>query len=192
MVVQMKEEQKKISKQDLFFIVGIIVIIVLIISMGTYAFVSWRSPNEDNSLRTKIGNIATVKFDNGVSLNTDTLYPVLNYEDGISATFSVSKTINDAIYTKLYLSIIELPEKLKNSNLKYVLLSSPDEKNYTKIATGDFNQISNNELIILRNQKQEKTTIYYKLYVYIDGTTNNSNNENNEVNLIINIEAETK
>ena len=188
----MKKEQKRISKQDLFLIIGIILMIILVISMGTYAFVSWRSKNDDNGLNTKIGNIATVKFDNGVTLSSNTLSPVLNYEDGISATFSISKTIDTTIYTKLYLSINELSDKLKSNNLKYALLSSLDEEKYTKIAAGDFSKTKDNELIILENQEQDTTTIYYKLYIYIDGTINNGNVQNNTINLSINVEADTK
>ena len=186
-----ENNMKKIINQDSLIIVGIILLIIVVLSIGSFAFITWRS-TDDGELITKIGDIATIRFKNGVNINTNKLVPVLNYEDGSELTFSIEKTTDGSVYVNFYLTINSIDEELKNDKLKYILLEK-QEKEYIPVTTGDFSKIANdNTLNIVKNYQFDKTTQEYKLYIYIDGTKNNQNMDNKNIDINLNIEADTK
>ena len=47
-------------------------------------------------------------------------------------------------------------------------------------------------LLKIKNYQFDKTTQEYKLYIYIDGTKNNQNMDNKNIDINLNIEADTK
>ena len=186
-----ENNMKKIINQDSLIIVGIILLIIVVLSIGSFAFITWRS-TDGGELITKIGDIATIRFKNGVNINTNKLVPVLNYEDGSELTFSIEKTTDGSVYVNFYLTINSIDEELKNDKLKYILLEK-QEKEYIPVTTGDFSKIANdNTLNIVKNYQFDKTTQEYKLYIYIDGTKNNQNMDNKNIDINLNIEADTK
>ena len=186
-----ENNMKKIINQDSLIIVGIILLLIVIISIGSFAFITWRSPDGEE-LITKIGDIATVKFENGVNINTDKLTPVLNYEEGSELTFSIEKTIDSSIYVNLYFTINEIDNNLKNNKLKYILLEK-QENEYIPLKYGDFSELENdNNLNIINNYRLEDSIKEFKIYIYIDGTVNNQNMENKIININLNVEADTK
>lgn len=186
-----ENNMKKIINQDSLIIVGIILLIIVVLSIGSFAFITWRS-TDGGELITKIGDIATIRFKNGVNINTNKLVPVLNYEDGSELTFSIEKTTDGSVYVNLYLTINSIDEELKNDKLKYILLEK-QEKEYIPVTTGDFSKIANdNTLNIVKNYQFDKTTQEYKLYIYIDGTKSNQNMDNKNIDINLNIEADTK
>ena len=186
-----ENNMKKIINQDSLIIVGIILLIIVVLSIGSFAFITWRS-TDDGELITKIGDIATIRFKNGVNINTNKLVPVLNYEDGSELTFSIEKTTDGSVYVNFYLTINSIDEELKNDKLKYILLEK-QEKEYIPVTTGDFSKIANdNTLNIVKNYQFDKTTQEYKLYIYIDGTKNNQNMDNKNIDINLNVEADTK
>ena len=186
-----ENNMKKIINQDSLIIVGIILLIIVVLSIGSFAFITWRS-TDGGELITKIGDIATIRFKNGVNINTNKLVPVLNYEDGSELTFSIEKTTDDSVYVNFYLTINSIDEELKNDKLKYILLEK-QEKEYIPVTTGDFSKIENdNTLNIVKNYQFDKTAQEYKLYIYIDGTKNNQNMDNKNIDINLNVEADTK
>ena len=164
-------------------------VIVVIGSISSYAYVTWRGRDESGALTTTIGDLATVTFEKGVHLNSDNLTPVLNYEDGVYLTFNIDKKIDTEVYMKSHLTINEIDQNLISKALKYILLKSEDNINFENIATGDFSNIENNELKLLEDYKLETDITYYKLYIYIDGRQNNTNMANKTIDVSLNIGA---
>ena len=167
--------------------------LIVLISMGSYAFITWRSKTGNGELVTKIGDIAIVRFENGINLNSDTLNPVLNYEDGLKASFDLTKAIDNPIYVKIYFVVNKLPEHLKNENLKFKLFVSDNkESNFVALSSGDFSDIIDNKLLLIDNYELEQEQKYFNLYVYIDGTLNNGINENSNIDLTLGVEADSE
>lgn len=164
-------------------------IVIVIGSISSYAYVTWKGRDESGGLTTTIGDLATVTFEKGVHLSSDNLAPVLNYEDGIYLTFNIDKKIETEVYMKSHLIINEIDPNLISNALKYVLLKSEDNINFENIATGDFSNIENNELKLLEDYKLETDITYYKLYIYIDGRQNNTNMANKTIDVSLNIGA---
>jgi len=188
-----ENNMKKIINQDSIMIIGIILMLIVLISMGSFAFITWRSKSGNGELVTKIGDIAIVRFDNGINLNSDTLNPVLNYEDGIKASFDLTKTIDNSIYVKLYFIINKLPEQLKNENLKFKLFVSDNkESGFSFLSEGDFSDIKDNKLLLIDNYEIGILQRYFNLYVYIDGSINNSYNDNSKIDLTLGVEANSE
>jgi len=184
-----KNKMRSIINQDSLIIIGMIMIVIVIGSISSYAYVTWRGRDESGGLTTTIGNLATITFDNGVNLNTNNLTPVLNYQDGVYITFNINKKIESRILIKSSLTINEIDENLKNSALKYILLKSDDNNSFESIATGDFSIIENNELKLIEDYELITDVTYYKLYIYIDGRQNNTNMSNKNLDVTLNIGA---
>jgi hypothetical protein len=184
-----KNNKKQKINQDSLIIIGLIMIVIVITSISSYAYITWKSKSDKGSLTTTIGDIAVITFDNGVNINSNTLEPVLNYEDGINMTYSIKKKIDSNVYTDTYLTINEIDNELISDSLKYVLLESNDNNNYEIISEGNFNDIDNNKLLLLDDYKLSIQTTYYKLYIYIDGRSNNNNMKNKNIDVTLNIDA---
>ena len=184
----LKEEKKmkNIINQDSLIIIGMILIVAVISMVSSYAYITWRG-NSDGGLTTNIGDLATISFPDGVNISSTNLAPVLNYEDGISITYSIYKKIDTQVYIVSSISINEMADELKTNKLKYVLLKSIDQENYETIATGDFSNIEDDNLNILQDYELTETNSYYKLYIYLDGRLNNNDTINKKVDLMLNI-----
>lgn len=183
------DKMRDIINQDSLIIVGMIMIIVVIASIGSYAYVTWVGKDLSGGLITTIGDLATITFDRGVDLSSENLTPVLNYEDGIYNSFSINKLLDSKVYIKASLVINEIDEELKSKSLKYVLLKSYDNNVYESIVVGDFSNVVGNEVKILEDYELEVEVSYYKLYIYIDGRVNNTNIVNKKINMTLNIGA---
>ena len=85
---------RNIINQDSLIVVGMILIVIVICTLTTYAYVTWQGRDTSGGLTTTIGDIATITFDDGINLSGTNLTPVLNYEDGISLSFRVNKKID--------------------------------------------------------------------------------------------------
>ena len=164
-------------------------IIVVIGSISTYAYSTWSGRDESGGLTTTIGNLATITFDKGVTLSSDSLTPVLNYQDGIYTSFNINKKIDTEVYIKANLTINEIDENLMSTALKYILLKSEDNNTFESIATGDFSIIEGNEIKLLEAYEINTDITYYKLYIYIDGRQDNTNMIDKKLDVTLNIGA---
>ena len=182
-------KMRNIINQDSLIVVGMILIVIVICTLTTYAYVTWQGRDTSGGLTTTIGDIATITFDDGINLSGTNLTPVLNYEDGISLSFRVNKKIDTEAYMKLLLVINNIDEELKSESLKYILLASDNEANYEKISDGNFSHLSDNELEIIDDYKIDKQLTFYKLYVYIDGKENNNNMQNKSIDATLSVGA---
>ena len=171
-----------------YFIVALVaLLIVLVIGTGTYAWLTWSSPNT-TKLTVKIGNIADVIFDNGKEINTTSLAPVFTYDQGEKTSFSIVKrstaTSANIDYT-ITLNITSIAAELKVASFKYVLLNGNQV-----VRQGDFSSASSGGAISLSSSRLTDTRADFTFYIYIDGNTeNNANMMNKEFKATINVSA---
>ena len=160
-------------KKNNTIILGLILSIIAVASITTYAWFTWSSPNDTNLILT-IGELADVKFDEGNDINVENIGPVLNYlNDGEITTFSFRNKSEVELYTNISLNITNLPNELKEESFKYVLLSSSDNNNFNEVASGNFKDKSNGPIPILENDLASVGTTYFKFIIYIDGNMEN-------------------
>ena len=163
---------KKPTKNIIFLSV-VIVTVITIILLGTYALYTWAS-SENTELTTTIGNLATVHFDEGDNINVANIGPVFNYEqDGEITTFDVINLTSEELNLQVKINVTTITDNLKESTFKYTLLSSTDNTTFTKVTTGNFLNASNNNSITVASGITLPRKIYFKLIIYIDGNYEN-------------------
>ena len=183
----MSEKIKKLLNNKYFIVALVALLIVLVIGTGTYAWLTWSSPNT-TKLTVKIGNIADVIFDNGKEINTTSLAPVFTYDQGEKTSFSIVKrstaTSANIDYT-ITLNITSIAAELKVASFKYVLLNGNQV-----VRQGDFSSASSGGAISLSSSRLTDTRADFTFYIYIDGNTeNNANMMNKEFKATINVSA---
>ncbi len=183
----MSKKIKKLVNNKYFIVALVALLIVLVIGTGTYAWLTWSSPNT-TKLTVKIGNIADVIFDNGKEINTTSLAPVFTYDQGEKTSFSIVKrstaTSANIDYT-ITLNITSIAAELKVASFKYVLLNGNQV-----VRQGDFSSASSGGAISLSSSKLTDTRADFTFYIYIDGNTeNNANMMNKEFKATINVSA---
>ena len=183
----MSKKIKKLLNNKYFIVALVALLIVLVIGTGTYAWLTWSSPNT-TKLTVKIGNIADVIFDNGKEINTTSLAPVFTYDQGEKTSFSIVKrstaTSANIDYT-ITLNITSIAAELKVASFKYVLLNGNQV-----VRQGDFSSASSGDAISLNSSTLTDTRADFTFYIYIDGNTeNNANMMNKEFKATINVSA---
>ena len=76
-----------------YLIIIFILIFILLIATGTYAWLTWSSSDSTRMILT-VGEAADVVFDEGNSINAVDLSPVFTPRDGKNTTFSIIKNKN--------------------------------------------------------------------------------------------------
>ena len=183
----MSKKIKKLLNNKYFIVALVALLIVLVIETGTYAWLTWSSPNT-TKLTVKIGNIADVIFDNGKEINTTSLAPVFTYDQGEKTSFSIVKrstaTSANIDYT-ITLNITSIAAESKVASFKYVLLNGNQV-----VRQGDFSSASSGGAISLSSSRLTDTRADFTFYIYIDGNTeNNANMMNKEFKATINVSA---
>ena len=168
----MNKKLEKIIHSKSFLIAMIVLLIILVISAGTYAWFTWSSTNNTN-LTMSIGASSDVIFKNGNDISTNKLAPVFNYTDGEKTSFTITNKSTTSFSYRISLNITSIDNELKNSTLKYKLVS-----NNTVMAEGDFSNIESNSKNTLYEGELSKGNISYIFYLYING------NEENDLNMI--------
>lgn len=168
----MKEFINKVGKKTIL-IMG--VLMILILSAGTYAWFSWSS--SETSMSLTVGDI------NGVSLIltpykfNSSLAPSLSYEnnDYVMVT-AENKNAEDSMIS-LYYIIDKMDMELINSSFKYTILRSIDDGNtFSEYTSGDFsNANTENNYYLFQNEILAAGSKYlYKVYIWIDGNMENN------------------
>ena len=183
----MSKKIKKLLNNKYFIVALVALLIVLVIGTGTYAWLTWSSPNT-TKLTVKIGNIADVIFDNGKEINTTSLAPVFTYDQGEKTSFSIVKRSTAAstnIDYTITLNITSIAAELKVASFKYVLLNGNQV-----VRQGNFSSASSGDAISLSSNTLTDTRADFTFYIYIDGNTeNNANMMNKEFKATINVSA---
>ena len=154
-------------------ILTLVISIICISAIATYAWFTWSSPN-NTELTLTIGELADVKFDTGDDINVNNIGPVLNYlNDGEMTTFSFRNKSELELFTNVDLNVTNLPDELKEESFKYVLLSSSDNTHFEEIASGNFKDKDNGVVSILSLYPAQVGETYFKFIIYIDGNMEN-------------------
>ena len=161
--------KNKFIQSKSLLITLIILLIILVIATGTYAWLTWKSTN-NTSLTMTIGKMADVTFTSGNDISTNTLAPVFNYTDGEKTTFSINNrdTTGATIDYTVKLNITSIADELKSESLKYILLNGT-----TKVAEGNFSNISTGNNTIYTSSISSSGTTNFTFYLYIDGNIDN-------------------
>jgi len=175
----MKEEYKEpIYKNKKIYIILIILMVVAVISIGSYALLLWSS-EENTEMTLRIGDFAEVIFPplnqdddpsdgitiSGNQVTVSNMGPVFDYEkDGEVLEFSVMSLLtNNSIFVNSKLHITTITDNLKTEDFKVVVFYSTDKENYTYLSTIDFADASNDTDI---NFPFQFIICAYKTYKY--------------------------
>lgn len=176
--------ENKIKLNNKFIIIGISILLILLVgTTGTYAWLTWSS-KPSPVLTMTIGELVDVTFNNGPELKTS-LAPVFSYYDGESMNISIKhKGISkDIIGHSIRLNITNIPNELKDKSFKYRLVSNNGE-----FVEGDFSTADSGTSITLVDGKSIISDLTnYTFYLYIDSNMENNSNMV-EKNFIGNIE----
>jgi len=182
----MEERKYKIK----FIIIVLVLTIISAVLGASYALLIWHS--EDNTeLTVRIGDVAGVYFETGANINVSNLGPVFDYEkDGESTYFTISNYVDEDIVLDAYFNITNITSNLKEESFKYVIMSSYDNVNYTKVKEDNFVNINTNDAISIFNELviSANSTISYKIILYIDGNMLNPvSMQNGSLNGVISV-----
>ena len=166
----MKNKINKFIHSKYLLISLIVLLILLVIATGTYAWFTWKSSN-NTSLTMNIGKLTDVTFNSGNDISTSALAPVYNYTDGEKTTFSINNkdTSGTTLSYSVKLNITSIASELKSTDLKYVLL-----KNDTIVQEGDFSSITTGSNTIYSDSISSSGTTNFIFYLYIDGNSENN------------------
>ena len=173
----MKEKKKLLNSKT--FMISMISVFILLIAVGvTYAWYVWNSTDNTN-ITMQIGEYTTVTFTGGNEINA-TLYPVYNYTDGESTTFTITNnnTNNFKPFNyNVYFDVTTLPTELKSSSLKYVLLDGSSNI----VGQGDFSTVeSGSRLTVTENKPLPSGSSSYTFIIYLDGNVENPTSMTNK------------
>lgn len=177
-----KKEKKKehvkqeIDKRKLFgTIIGGILFLSCILFF-TYAYYNWKSENTAFSFDIQD---ASVICENGPGVNVSNIGPVLDYHDGVAATFKVENSGIEATTFTLSLNITSISDALLVESFKYIVLKGSSEgSNFTETGiAGNFStfQVGSNTISEMVSV-DANTTNTFKFIVYIDGSMYNNSN----------------
>ena len=96
------------------FIIGVILLLLLMIG-GTYAYYKWSSSDNMN-VNVKIDG-GTVTFDGGTNI-TSTIMPTATKEEGIKKDITV-KASKEGVTINLYMYLTTIPSELKEKSFEY-------------------------------------------------------------------------
>ncbi len=154
-------------------IILVIITILMVVSIGTYAWFIWSS-KDNTELTLTIGELADVSFNTGDDINVSNIGPVLNYlNDGEVTNFSIRNKSEAELLTNINLNITNLPEELKEESFKYILLSSTDNIHFEEVTSGSFVDKNVGVLSLVKEEPTPLGTTYYKFIIYIDGNIGN-------------------
>ncbi len=164
------------NNKNMFLMIGVFLLIAI---AGTFAWLTWKS--KETSLVLKVGDV------DGLSV---TLYPYqikeeiassLTSENEIFTTIEAKNNSNKTQSFKLFYKIKEIDDDLKG-NLKYSLVKENSGGTTVSVKTDNFLDVSSGEdLIITTLSVPNKTTDNYKLYLWLDGESENVTTETKSI-----------
>ena len=144
----------------------------------TYAYYNWQS---ENTLVNLSIEDASIKCTLGPDVNVNNIGPVLNYQDGVKATFSVENSTSESNTISISLDITSITETLLVESFKYKLVqdtSGGTDFDYDNPVTeGNFSTfVVGSNLIKSDVSVAGNSTYSFQFIVYIDGNIYNNNN----------------
>lgn len=156
-------------KKSILLSLGFVMILFLIIGTGTYAWFKWSSTASEN-VNVQLTADTVITFNGGTAI-TGNFMPVLNKEDGIIKTISITSATAGNTFS-LYMNIDLLPEEFKSTSVLWaiykdnVYINGDTFENYE---TGDTDIVLFEDAVV-----PSSSTDVYTIYYWIDGSVINS------------------
>ena len=175
----------KNNKAKIYMIFSLIVLVIVVIVSGTYAYYVWTTSDSDTTKIVAGIGAATVTFDGGSDINAN-LRPVSDKSKGIVKNISVKGDTTGLVFN-MYLDITSIDTGLKDESFRYELY-----KGTTKVKEGNFSDSyltsntvtctknNTNHIVLLTNESISTSKTQYTLYIWIDGA--NYTNPNTMMN----------
>jgi len=158
------KEKVSISRTSL-----IVIMLMIVVIGGTFAWFTYRS--RESALVLTIGDINDSRMTIKPYQIRESLTPVNTYEGGVYSQIQVVNNNNSSTKMSLFYRINDLDEILINNGLRYTVVSSSSlNGEYIEVKTGDFTELGKNSdrFIILDMDVTASTTIYYRVYLWLD------------------------
>ena len=162
------------NKAKIYMIFGLIVLVIVVIVSGTYAYYVWTTSDSDTTKIVAGIGAATVTFDGGSDISAN-LRPVSDKSKGIVKNISVKGDTTGLVFN-MYLDITSIDTGLKDESFRYELY-----KGTTKVKEGNFSDSyltsntvtcsknNTNHIVLLTNESISMSKTSYTLYIWIDG-----------------------
>ena len=165
-------------------IIMIVVLLLLVVVSGTMAWLSYQSK--------KTALVLVLGEDDSFVITIDpyhykgTLPSSVNYSQ--LSTYSSVSANNSSVFEEnfiFYYRVNEIDEELLGGSLKFAIRRSTTlNGTYTEVASGTFNSSNTaKDYFVFEDTVPAGTTYYYRGYIYIDGSTNNTNLVDKTVNM---------
>ena len=169
-------------KTRYFKYVYILLIVLILFIVGSYAFFSWGS-NANNNTNVSFDVIADtvyIEYDAGSDITGANLYPVDDKSNGVSKTITVKtdKVSSKPVTFNLYLDLTSVPTALLHSSFKWAVYTGNDlvsSGNLTDSTVSCNKNSAVNHIVLFSNEKVTTTEKKYVLYLWIDGTGTDNN-----------------
>ena len=163
------------NKSKIVKLMIIVICLIVIALVGTYALTIWRS-KENTELTLRIGDISGFYCTKGDNIEINNIGPIFDYTiDGESTTFSIDNQTNETANVTVKFHITTITDNLKEESFKYVLMTNTNNSSYTVYTKGNFKAVNNNSSIILLDNYEVglSSRVSFKLIIYIDGNMEN-------------------
>ena len=152
-----------------------IILVLLAMIMGSYAYFSWRT--SESRLVLTVGDINNIQVTlKPYRINAE-MVPVSTYESESYVNVDVVNSSNKSKGFELYYSVNTIDQKLRSNDFKYTITKSTDGGNtYSEVKTGNFSEaVDNTNIIIYNATVSSKTTEKYRVYVWLSNNGDQSN-----------------
>lgn len=189
----MKYLLDKISKQTLFFIslIGIVVVSLIMVTTFAYQTLQVEYTSDSNKNLTVNAGVLDVSFVVTNRINDNNIPFIDDYKTANYSEFTVdnTKSSEDAAY-KIKLVDLEYSVPLKTSYFKYTIVKVNDN-GLEIISEGDFSELTGTEIELSHYRTIEKTsTEKLRLYLWIKNSNENQSNlRNSSFKGIIQVES---
>ena len=164
---------EKIKKKKTILI--IIFSVLLITIAGTFAYLTWTK--KIGRLVLRIGDLNTTEVRVSPYIIEGSFSPTLTYTGNTYTSVRATNNKSEASEIILYYDIKNIDSALVSQYMKYMITKSESlNGTYTEYTSGNFSSVVTGEMVeILRESVPANTIYYYRVYLWIDGTTGNQN-----------------
>ena len=175
----------KDNKAKIYMIFSLVVLVIVVIVSGTYAYYVWTTSDSDTTKIVAGIGAATVTFNGGSDISAN-LRPVSDKSKGIVKNINVKGDTAGLVFN-MYLDITSIDTGLKDESFRYELY-----KGTTKVKEGNFSdnyltsntvtcsKNNTNHIVLLTNESISTSKTAYTLYIWINGV--NYTNPNTMMN----------
>ena len=158
------------------YLVALVIVIIVIISLGTYAWLSYRT--NDTAMVLTVGDINNVRITmNPYQIDTR-ISPNLTYTGQPYTTIEVINNSSSSKDINLFYTINAIDSELATSNLKCTVEKKAVGANsYTRMTPdGNFNGAGRGDVVSVLQESVPVGTTMYQVYVWLYSSSSSQNN----------------